>query len=71
MHVALTEEQLHVLDTAGPIPVVVDPRTRDAYALVPVEKYLDLIATEEQRREQRAIDAVALRCAMSAMDEIP
>ena len=72
MPIRLTEQQQHALDSmdAEP-PQVVDPRTNEAYVLIPLTEYESIREIVEDERRQRAIRAVALRNAGRRMDDAP
>lgn len=73
MAIRLTEQQQRALDsteTAEP-PQVVDPRTNEAYVLIPLTEYEAVREIVEDERRQRAIRAVGLRNAGRRADEAP
>ncbi len=61
MSIRLTEQQQHALDSneAQP-PQVVDPRTNEAYVLIPLTEYEAIREVVEDERRQAAIRKVAL-----------
>lgn len=70
MAIRLTEQQQRALDTTDDQPPkVVDPRTNDAYVLIPLTEYEAVREIVEDERRQKAIHAVALRNAGRRMDE--
>ena len=62
MSIRLTEQQQRALDEmhGGP-PRLVDPRSNEAYVLLPLAEYEAVREIVEDERRQRAIRAVALR----------
>lgn len=72
MPIRLTEQQQRALDSpdAQP-PQVVDPRTNEAYVLIPLTEYETVREIVEDERRQRAIRDVALRNAGRRADEAP
>jgi hypothetical protein len=62
MPIRLTEQQQRALDEmrGGP-PRLVDPRSNEAYVLLPLAEYEAVREIVEDERRQRAIRAVALR----------
>jgi PHD/YefM family antitoxin component YafN of YafNO toxin-antitoxin module len=72
MSLELTEQQQQTLDTFGKTPArVIDPRTSDAYVLVPAAEYEAVREALEDERQQRAIRAVAVRNAAGRLGEEP
>jgi hypothetical protein len=72
MAIRLTEQQQRALDTAdAEPPQVLDPRTNEAYVLIPLTEYEAVREIVEDERRQRAIRAVALRNAGRRADEAP
>jgi hypothetical protein len=72
MPIRLTEQQQHTLDsTDAEPPQVVDPRTNQAYVLIPLTEYEVVREIVEDERRQRAVRAVALRNAGRRADEAP
>lgn len=70
MTIRLTEQQQRALDrTDDQPPMVVDPRTNDAYVLIPLTEYEAVREIVEDERRQKSIRAVALRNAGRRMDE--
>lgn len=62
MSIRLTEQQQRALDeTHGGPPRLVDPRSNEAYVLLPLEEYEAVLEIVEDERRQRAIREVALR----------
>jgi hypothetical protein len=72
MAIRLTEQQQRALDSreAEP-PQVVDPRTNEAYVLIPRTEYEAVREIVEDERRQRAIRAIGLRNAGRRADEAP
>jgi len=61
MPIRLTEQQQRTLDsTDAEPPQVVDPRTNEAYVLIPLIEYESVREIVEDERRQRAIRAVGL-----------
>ena len=72
MSIELTEQQQQTLDAFGKtLPRVIDPRTSDAYVLVPAAEYETVREALEDDRRQRAIRTVALRNAAGRLEEEP
>ena len=72
MLIRLTEQQQRVLDsTDSQPPQVVDRRTNEAYALIPLTGSETDREVVEDQRQQRAIRAVALRNAGRRADKAP
>ena len=72
MTIQLTEQQQQVLDSSGTTPPqVVDPRTNDAYVLVPATEYEAVREVIEDEKKQAAIRSVALRNAAGRLNEVP
>jgi PHD/YefM family antitoxin component YafN of YafNO toxin-antitoxin module len=72
MPIELTEQQQRTLDAAGEVPPrVVDPRTSEAYVLIPVGEYEAVREALEEERQERAIRKVGLRNAAGRMGEEP
>jgi hypothetical protein len=72
MLIRLTEQQQRDLDSAdAQPPQVVDPRTDEAYVLIPLTEYEAVREIVEDERRQRAIRAVALRNAGQRVNEAP
>jgi hypothetical protein len=73
MTIQLTPQQLQALDAQGDVqlPRAIDPRTNNAYVLVPAADYDVVREIIEDERRQRAIRAVGLRNAAGRMDESP
>jgi hypothetical protein len=72
MTIQLTEQQQQVLDSSGGTPPqVVDPRTNEAYVLVPATEYEAVREVIEDERRQAALHSVALRNAVGRMNEVP
>lgn len=72
MPIRLTEQQQRALDsTDAQPPQVVDPRTNEAYALIPLTEYEAVREIVEDERRQRAIRAVAFRNAGRRVNEAP
>jgi hypothetical protein len=72
MAIRLTEQQQRVLDsTDAEPPQFVDPRTNEAYVLIPLTEYEAVREIVEDERRQRAIRAVALQNAGRRVDEAP
>jgi PHD/YefM family antitoxin component YafN of YafNO toxin-antitoxin module len=70
MSIELTEQQQQTLDALGMTPVrVIDPRTSNAYVLIPAAEYEAVREALEDERQQRAIRAVALRNAADKLGE--
>jgi PHD/YefM family antitoxin component YafN of YafNO toxin-antitoxin module len=70
MPIELTEQQQQALDALGTAPPqVIDPRTSNAYVLIPAAEYEAVREALEDERRQRAIRAVALRNAADRLDE--
>jgi len=70
--IELTEQQQQTLDAFGKTPPrVIDPRTSDAYVLIPAAEYEAVREALEDERQQRAIRAVALRNAVGRLGEEP
>ncbi len=72
MPIRLTEQQQHALDSmdAEP-PQVIDPRTNEAYVLIPLTEYETVREIVEDERRQKAIRAIALRNAGRRAGEAP
>lgn len=72
MPIRLTEQQQQALDsTDAQPPQVIDPRTNQAYALIPLTEYEAVREIVEDERRQRAIRAVAIRNAGRRVNEAP
>lgn len=72
MDIRLTEQQQRALDsTDAQPPHVVDPRTNEAYVLIPLTEYEAVREFVDDDRRQRAIRTVALRNAGRRADEAP
>ncbi len=72
MPIRLTEQQQRTLDsTDAEPPQVVDPRTNEAYVLIPLTEYEVVRAIVEDEKQQRAIRLVALRNAGRRAEEAP
>jgi hypothetical protein len=72
MSIRLTEQQQHTLDsTDTQPPQVIDPRTNEAYVLIPLTEYETVREIVEDERQQKTIRAVALRNAGRRVDEAP
>ena len=72
MPIRLTEQQQHALDAAdAEPPQVIDPRTDQAYALIPLTEYEAVREIVEDEKRQKAIRAFALRNAGRRADEAP
>ena len=72
MTIELTDQQQRALDEApGALPRVIDPRTSDAYILVPAADYEAVRESLEEERRQRTIRAVGLRNAAGRIGEDP
>lgn len=72
MPIRLTEQQQRVLDlTEAEPPQVVDPRTNEAYVLIPLAEYQAVREIVEDERRQRAIRAIGLRNAERRAGEAP
>jgi PHD/YefM family antitoxin component YafN of YafNO toxin-antitoxin module len=70
MSIELTEQQQQTLDAFGRSPVrVIDPRTNNAYVLIPAAEYEAVREALEDEQRQRAIRAVALRNAADRLGE--
>ena len=70
MSIELTEQQQHALDTHHEeLPRVIDPRTKAAFVLVPVEDYESIREILEDEKRQKAIRAAGLRNAVGRMNE--
>jgi len=70
MPIRLTEQQQRTLDsTDAEPPQVVDPRTNEAYVLIPLTEYEVVRAIVEDEKQQRAIRLVALRNAGRRAEE--
>lgn len=62
MPIRLTEQQQRALDsTNSEPPQVIDPRTNEAYVLIPLTEYETVREAIEDDRRQKAIRAVAFR----------
>jgi len=61
MAIQLTGQQQRALDDETEPPQVVDPRTNEAYVLIPLTEYEAIREIVEDEKRQRAIRAVALR----------
>lgn len=72
MPIRLTEQQQRVLDsTEAEPPQVVDPRTNEAYVLIPLTEYEAIREIVEDERRQQAIRAIGLRNAGRRAGEAP
>lgn len=73
MNIQLTPQQQQALDaqSAGHLPRFVDPRTNDAYVLVPEADYNTFREILEDEQRQRAMREVGLRNAASRVNEAP
>jgi hypothetical protein len=72
MPIRLTEQQQRTLDsTDAEPPQVVDPRTNEAYVLIPLTEYEVVRAIVEDEKRQRAIRLIALRNAGRRAEEAP
>jgi len=72
MPIRLTEQQQRTLDsTDAEPPQVVDPRTNEAYVLIPLTEYEVVREIMEDERRQGAIRVVALRNAGRRAEEAP
>jgi hypothetical protein len=72
MAIRLTEQQQRVLDsTDAQLPQFVDPRTNEAYVLIPLTEDEAVREIVEDERRQRAIRAVGLQNAGRRVDEAP
>jgi hypothetical protein len=72
MDIRLTEQQQRALDSTDAQPLhVVDPRTNEAYVLIPLTEYEAVRELVDDDRRQRAIRTVALRNAGRRADEAP
>lgn len=72
MDIRLTEQQQRALDSTDTQPPhVVDPRTNEAYVLIPLTEYEAVREFVDDEREQRAVRAVALRNAGRRADKAP
>jgi len=72
MAIELTEQQQRELDIPREAPPrVVDPRTREAFVLIPEGEYEAVAEALEEDRRQRAIRAIGRRNAIGRMDEEP
>ena len=72
MSIQFTEQQKHALDQAGlSLLEVIDPRTQQAYVLVPAEEIESVREIIEDEQRQKAIRAIGLRNAAARMMEAP
>lgn len=72
MPIRLTEQQQRTLDSSdSEPPQVIDPRTNEAYVLIPWTEYETIREVVEDERRQKAIRIVALRNAGRRADEAP
>lgn len=72
MAIRLTEQQQRALDsTDSEPPQVIDPRTNEAYVLIPLTEYETVREAVEDDWRQKAIRAVALRNAGRRANEAP
>ena len=72
MDIRLTEQQQRALDSTDAQPLhVVDPRTNEAYVLIPLTEYEAVREIVDDDRRQRAIRTVALQNAGRRADEAP
>ena len=72
MPIRLTETQQQALDsTEAHPPQVIDPRTNEAYVLIPLTEYDAVREVVEDERRQRAIRATALQNAGRRLDKTP
>jgi hypothetical protein len=72
MSIQLTEQQQRALDeTDAQPPHVVDPRTNEAYVLIPLTEYEAVREVVEDERRQAAIRKVGLRNAGRRVNEAP
>lgn len=68
----LTEEQQRAVDeTEVKPPQIVDPRTNEAYVLIPANDYEAVRELLDEERRQEAIHRIALRNAARRMQEAP
>jgi len=66
----LTEEQQREVDeTEARPPQIVDPRTNEAYVLIPADDYDTVREILEEERLQEAIHRIALENAAKRMQE--
>ena len=72
MAIRLIEQQQRTLDSEdAELPQVVDPRTNEAYVLIPLTEYEGVREIVEDEKRQRAIRAIGLRNAGRRLDEAP
>ena len=72
MDIRLTEQQQRALDSTDARPLhVVDPRTNEAYVLIPLTEYETVREIVDDERRQRAIRTIALRNAGLRANETP
>ena len=72
MAIELTEPQQRALDQIrGEPPPIVDPRTSEAYILVPAADYEAVRESIEEDRRQRIIRGVGRRNAIGRLGESP
>lgn len=72
MSIRLTKQQQRALDEMhGDSPRLVDPRSNEAYVLLPLAEYEAVREIVEDERRQRAIRAVALRNAGDCAKRAP
>jgi hypothetical protein len=71
MPIRLTEQQQALDEMHGGPPRLVDPRSNEAYVLLPLAEYEAVREIVEDERRQRAIRAVALRNAGDRAQRAP
>ncbi len=70
MSLTLTKEQQAALDAESPIPPqIVDPRTNQAYVLIPAAEYESIREIIDDERRQQTIRTIAVRNAASRMQD--
>ena len=70
--ITLTPEQLKAPNPKGAsVPRVVDPRTHEAYILVPENEYAAMRQLLEDERRETTIQAAVLSNAAARLDEAP
>jgi PHD/YefM family antitoxin component YafN of YafNO toxin-antitoxin module len=70
--IQLTEEQQRALDEAAFEPLrFLDPRTNEAYVMIPADDYEAVREALEEERRQEAIHRTALQNAARRMQKAP
>jgi len=72
MSIELNTQQLQALDAGGENPPrVIDPRSHEAYVLIPAPEYEAVREILDDERRQKAIRAVGLQNAAGRMESEP